>query len=390
MDARTRSLIETLHRTSRKWVLALTGGGVEAAGLLFSVPGGSRTVLEVIVPYDEHALVEYLGHVPAQFCSAATSREMAARAYARASWLAPGEAVIGLGCTASLATDRPKRGDHRFHLVLQTDSRITTYTLTLHKGARDREAEEAVLDMILLNALAEAAGIAERVPVPLLADEAVQVEASATDLILALLHDEVATVCAEMDGRLTRDAARPVALLPGSFNPLHEGHLCLADIATAEVHGPVAFELSVTNVDKPPLPHAEVRRRLQPFAWRAPVWLTRAPTFVEKASLFPGVVFVVGADTAERIVAPRYYQESEARMLEALEHVRIQGCRFLVAGREDRQGRFLGPDDLAIPDAYRGLFQGIPRSKFDVRISSTALREQATGSRPFACASDDV
>jgi hypothetical protein len=380
MEPRIRGLVEAIHRTARKCVLAMTGGGAEAAGLLLSVPGGSRTVLEVVVPYDERALVEYLGRVPEQFCSAATTREMADRAYARVGWLAAGEAVIGLGCTASLATDRPKRGDHRFHVAVRTGDRITTYSLTLQKGARDREAEEAILDAILLNALTEAMDIAERVPLALLPDEAVQVEASATDPVHALLRNEVATVCAEIDGRLTRDASRPAALLPGSFNPVHEGHLRLASVAAAELGGPVAFELSVTNVDKPPLVHEEIRRRLQPFAWRAPVWLTRAPTFVEKASLFPGVVFVVGADTAERIVAPRYYQESEARLLEALEQIRVQGCRFLVAGREDRQGRFLGPDDLAIPDAYRGLFQAIPRSKFDVRISSTALRERESNS----------
>src|SRR5689334_9227148 len=113
MDPATRQLIEGLHRTPLPCVLALTGGGAGAPALLLTVPGGSRTVLEVAVPYQEQALAEYLGRRPEQFCSAATAREMAARAYERARWLEAARPVAGVGCTASLVTDRPKQGDHR-------------------------------------------------------------------------------------------------------------------------------------------------------------------------------------------------------------------------------------------------------------------------------------
>src|SRR5690349_6017210 len=113
MDSATRSLIEALHGAPRRCVLALTGGGTSAAALLLTVPGSSRTILEVLVPYHEQALSECLGRRPGQFCAAATARAMAQRALERARWLAPGERVCGAGCTASLATDRPKRGDHR-------------------------------------------------------------------------------------------------------------------------------------------------------------------------------------------------------------------------------------------------------------------------------------
>src|SRR5437762_311819 len=116
MDPATHHLIEALHQAPYKCVLAVTGGGTQAAALLLNVPGGSRTILEIVVPYHERSLDDFLGHTPDQSCSEGTSREMARRAFERARWLTPGEAVIGVGCTASLATDRPKRGDHRFHL----------------------------------------------------------------------------------------------------------------------------------------------------------------------------------------------------------------------------------------------------------------------------------
>ena len=96
---------------------------------------------------------------------------------------------------------------------------------------------------------------------------------------------------------------------------------------------PVAFELSVLNVDKPPLERAEIQRRVAQFADKDAVVVTRAPTFREKACLLPGCTFIIGWDTAVRLLDPTYYQESEIEMLRALLEIRDLGCRFLVAGR---------------------------------------------------------
>ena len=176
------------------------------------------------------------------------------------------------------------------------------------------------------------------------------------------------------DGRRIADAPCPRFLLPGSFNPLHDGHCGLFDAATRRLGPGGAFELSVTNVDKPPLSDDEVRRRLTAFAGYQPLWLTRAPTFVEKARLFPGAVFVVGADTVVRVVAPRFYGESVERMQLALEEIRAAGCRFLVAGRVDGSGRFIDRDALSLQEEFADLFEAIAEAEFRLDVSSTALR----------------
>src|SRR5207247_6467224 len=137
------------------------------------------------------------------------------------------------------------------------------------------------------------------------------------------------------DGQIMLSAPRPIVLFPGSFNPMHEGHVLLARVAEELRQQPVAFEISVTNVDKPPLAGETVRRRLAQFAWKSPVELTRAPTFVEKSRLFPGATFVVGADTAQRLVAPKYYGDDEVQMHAALEEIANSGASFLVAARID-------------------------------------------------------
>jgi hypothetical protein len=378
MDPAIRRLIEAIHQAPHQCVLAVTGGGAQAAGLLLNVPGGSRTVLEVIVPYHDRALCEFLGRCPAQFCSAETTRAMADRAAERARWLAPGEAVVGVGCTASLASDRPKRGDHRFHVAISAAGLHTVSSLTLSKGARDREGEEALLDAVLLNALAEAFGVPERFELPLLPGEELHVEREPGGLLEAFYRGELARLCVERDGRHSSSSTGPPVLLPGAFNPLHRGHVELAAVAGRLLGLPVAFELSVANVDKPTLPLDEVRCRLAQFAWQAPVWLTKAPTFVEKGRLFRCTVFVVGHDTAVRIIAPRYYQDSADAMTQALQALRDAGCRFLVAGRLDTSGQFLGVEDLKPPEAFCGLFHGIAEEHFRLDLSSTQLRQQVS------------
>lgn len=194
-----------------------------------------------------------------------------------------------------------------------------------------------------------------------------------TDLIDELVAGAVERVTVWPDGTLARSTPPPRSVLPGSFNPLHDGHLLLACVAQEFTGAPVAFEISVTNVDKPPLAAAEVRARVAQFAGRARVELTRAPTFVEKSRLLLAVTFVVGADTAERLVAPRYYGD-EARMNAALEEMADRGCRFLVAVRIDGAGRVRSLADAAIPPKLARLFTAIPESRFRIDASSSAIR----------------
>jgi hypothetical protein len=194
-----------------------------------------------------------------------------------------------------------------------------------------------------------------------------------TDLIDELVAGAVERVTAWPDGTLARSTPPPRSVLPGSFNPLHDGHLLLARVAQELTGAPVAFEISVTNVDKPPLAAADVRARVAQFAGRARVELTRAPTFVEKSRLLLAVTFVVGADTAERLVATRYYGD-ETRMNAALEEMADRGCRFLVAVRLDGAGRVRSLADAAIPPEFSRLFTAIPESRFRIDASSSAIR----------------
>ena len=377
MDEPTRTLIQAIHDSPPKAVFAAAGAGSQALADLLGVPGASRTLLEALIPYAADSFDEFLGQRPEQYVSAETGRHMAGRALARAYHLRELETfpIAGLACTATIVTDRPKRGEHRAHVAAWTPGWLSTWTLHLEKGARDRAGEEGLVSRLILDALAEACGISDRPLLPIGPGDSLTAEAyDFTVVAEQLRRREIPYFGIHADGRVRTTDAKPQVLLSGSFNPLHGGHTGLAGTAAALLGAPVAFEVSAVNVDKPPLATAVLLDRFSQFAGRWPVFAGNAPTFVEKSRIYPGATFVVGFDTAVRIIHPRYYGDSEAGMLAALAEMRDRGNRFLVAGREDKDGRFRELHELAIPEGFAGLFEAIPAQLFRHDVSSTEIR----------------
>jgi hypothetical protein len=220
MDDDVRALVEALHGAPGLATLAVTGAGSQGVAWLLGVGGASRTVLEVTVPYASAAAVGYLGFEPGEFASVEVAAGLARSARRRSVELVlgapefvgasgvtgeqgvagaseaqdaqesagvtdvdetPGEsgsagALIGVGCTAAIATDRTKRGDHRAFVGVDVGGGVVvTYALNLRKGERERAGEEDVVSRLLLNALAVASGVEGRLDLGLLVGEEVVV-----------------------------------------------------------------------------------------------------------------------------------------------------------------------------------------------------------------------
>ena len=376
-----RPHIQQIHDTPHKTVLAVSGAGTQAVAWLLGVSGASRTILEVVVPYGRLAMQDFLGFEPTQSASADTARQMARRAYQRArAQLEDDSPAVGLACAAAIATDRYRRGDHRAFVAAWGETEIAAWSLTLHKGLRDRAGEEDVVSRLIVQVLSVFSGLNPELDMGLTEGDLLEIERIARPEPLdELLAGDVRWVVRRPDGAMEAEGEVPPVLLPGSFNPLHLGHREMMEAAIRAARGlhpePVegAFELSVTNVDKPQLEKEEILMRLAQFGPEDTVVLTRAETFQKKAALFPGRVFVQGWDTTVRLVASRYYG-GEAEMMLALAEMMAGGTRFLVAGRNDG-GVFRTLADVDVPAGFAPMFSEIAEREFRRDISSTELRE---------------
>ncbi len=380
-------LAAAIHVGNRQLVLAVAGGGSKAISQLLEVPGASRSVLEATVPYSAAALEQWLGGAPDQSCGEPTARAMAMAAWMRARRLAP-EAdphqLVGASATASLASDRPKRGDHRIHVALQTATTTTSHSLVFVKGQRDRKKEEWLAAKLLLLMLGRACGVdsrdaADAIQSQLLETEVIesrhqQAEPDWTELLLG--DRDFVVLPATSKPAASKDDT-PKVVFPGAFNPPHEGHRQMRQIAAARTGAPVAYELSIRNVDKPPIDFIEIADRLaqlRQFDAQTTLLLTAAPTFRAKSALFPGCVFVVGADTMQRIADPHYYDGDQAGYNAAVAQIAERGCRFLVFGRQvDRRFQTLG--DLQIPTKLKELCDEVAVDEFREDVSSTQVRQ---------------
>ncbi len=382
MDHQIQDVIVNLHATPHKSVLAVAGAGSGAMSWLLGVSGASRTLLETLVPYGRLSMIDLVGEEPAQYVSPQNARDMARACYRRGlNLLEDDSPVVGVACTATIATDYTKRGDHRACIATWDGSGVTSYNLKLDKGHRDRVGEEEVVSRLLIQAMAQAFGVEADIDIGFTAVELPEIEATRhAGPIQRLLSGEVGLVMVGEAGNISSwegDSPAPMVVLPGSFNPLHDGHRRMASVARELTGLDSVFELAVLNVDKPPLEESEILGRLAGLKGEGAVALTRTPTFQGKAEIFPGSVFVIGWDTMVRVIDSKYYGDSETAMLTALAEIWAKGCTFLVAGRQVG-GSFRTLDEVPIPQGFHPLFHPIPETRFRADISSTHLRAQGS------------
>ena len=364
---------------------AITGGGTSAVGEMLRYGGSSGSVLYAYVPYSPIFTEQYLGRAPEKLCSAETARMLAMKAYhdiVQFHGYQDGDVYpVGIGATSALGkiTKEREGREHKIYVAVQNREKTITYELFLTEP-RSREEEEKVNELLILSALAEGCNL------PLECDllgeavipETLDVKTDEGVVLESVLCGETPFSVYGNDGLVTVKGSvdHVKLLLPASFNPLHEAHLELANIASKSAGHACHFEMSIMNADKPPLTYTEIYRRLDYFdnhKLDGDLWITRLPTFVEKAKHFSPVTFVVGADTVARICDPRFYGGSESNMLAALQEMSDLGVKFFCFAREV-DGKIQEAFDSNPPKVFKEMALPFLSSVFASNISSTEIR----------------
>src|SRR6185369_2016869 len=124
---------DALKRAGVSIHVIATGAGAGLQQLLWEVPGSSAYLSGATFPYSEEEQAELLGFMPEHFCSEEAAIDLASAAYMKA-YKFNGPRPVGVGITASVASEKEHRGDHRVHACVITNDFVRSVSVTLVEG----------------------------------------------------------------------------------------------------------------------------------------------------------------------------------------------------------------------------------------------------------------
>jgi nicotinic acid mononucleotide adenylyltransferase len=368
----TDSLHDLLWQTKSLLHISATGAGPGLQFNLWGQPGCSEYLVGFFTPYAKTQLHSFLGHEPDDsYVSESVAYDLAMASYIRSAehksvWGGEGNPV-GVGITASVASNRIPRGEQRAHICVITQNMVLKHKVPLHKGEgrvmriqHDAEVTRAAT-LMLTQALTKPW-------------ETPETHQEALDRFYRY------PVFNTNGTRLPRTSGGEGAVyLPATLNPIHDGHRSMAATAEEQLSpsGPgriqVSYLVSSSSPHKGRLTVQEMLDRagmLRAERWkgqsRAVEFTHDEPLFIDKARRRPGSVFLIGADTMERMLDPKWGPE----VGDMLQEMKNLGCKFLVMGRV-MDGKFKTCRDFRVPWPHGNLFDPLGGR---VDISSSELR----------------
>lgn len=309
--------------------LAATGGGGGVQQILSRYPA-SPFLIGCEFPYNKVALDAFLGVSPIKYCSEETAMLMAKKCYQKSLALGFHFNILGVGITAVVATNRILKGDHRAHIAIYDGRAYHVAKIVFERNidgtsVRGRNSELKIIDYFTCDMLSQQGIESESIPIHANAISGdIRVENDFAKPSPRCIQDKFHELYMP-DGQI-KCLDKNYILYPGSFNPLHDGHLKLANAA-----GNVLFMINDNHPDKGKLPEEEIKSRVAQFRWKSPVIITHnMPLFIDKARSFPGFTFLIGHDTYLRILDQKYSSIPVENMLQEFQEL---GTKFLVADR---------------------------------------------------------
>lgn len=395
-------LQELLLSSKTNVYVVATGAGASIQRSLWRPPGASDFFVGATFPYDGSETIDFLGFNPSEegghgFCSEETAIDLGAEAYVRAKAVdyikERNRPTIGIGVTAAVSSAKERRGENRFHLSVVSDVKGTpsciVFTMTLPKGVgleRRVEDEWAVAyhtKNLLLEVLEGKTHLGSNAHGPL------------PDLSDTLRRKILAHPLRDPSGRRgklqvdhfqTNNVPADFAFFPGSFDPLHAGHKFMGHM----MEKPIVYAVCADHVHKPPLSAISMLNRLANFRAesilrkggredlgdRHPAYLYLSegdPLLVDKLKRYPGQNWVLGADTFDRILDPKWGPKPS----EVLDCIAANATSVTVFPAHTRDGGVLCLPDIL--KRYEGRINCPPlrhRHEVPPDVRSTTIREK--------------
>lgn len=140
-------MIESIQSSGYKACIVMSGGGISAINEILSHAGASRFVLDAQIPYNQIAFNNYLKQTPDSYCSEDTTKLLSQQAYQNALTLSD-DKVIGIACTAAIATNRVRRGADRAYVSITSSDKTEVIKVDLRTKGRDIQEIELCVSII--------------------------------------------------------------------------------------------------------------------------------------------------------------------------------------------------------------------------------------------------
>jgi nicotinamide mononucleotide (NMN) deamidase PncC len=275
-----------------------TGAGAGIQNRLWEIPGSSAYLSGCSFPYAAEEQEELLGFMPEHFCSEEAAVDLASAAYMKA-YKFGGKRPVGIGLTASVASEKEHRGDHRIFVGIITDDAVRVVTKVLEKGlgpqARKEDGAEAddmgwctlldTLDLKVSNPYFHYEDKTE------MARERFFLRPffAANGMRMATMPDE-----------------KKYALYPGAYNPPHEGHFGVAKAAMDDYSYRTVFEVTSDPPHKDTLTVQQLLQRAKLLGGYDRLFTAKLPFYLDKARLYKRKPLILGADAMVRMLDPKW------------------------------------------------------------------------------------
>lgn len=360
---------ERVNSRPQKIYLTVTGGGTGWAGDFLKHSGGSATLVGFNVPYATEMTDDFIGGKPREkYVSDSTARQLAVASYEKA-LIAVDDIynAIGIGVTCSLAHEDQREGRlNHGYLAVQTATRTDTIYFNFKDHVTVRSMQDwcvkRLIDKVILSKLNIVVG--EGAFNTTFFNKCIEYTHSLPDHNAEGLEVHIPLLFSHTGNDLTiSDGDITGLIFPGSFNPVHDGHLAMAKKAEELLGIKPTFEISIRNFNKPPLDIKEMTLRYRAIKKLGyPVILTTAPMMADKVrlpSLNADTIFMMGVDTHNRI------SEKDKATFIRPEHDDVG--RLLVFPRKGSNIKYK-------TDVHR---KSLELLDFDMDISSTQIRKKS-------------